>query len=75
MTPRAFSEELADIRQAVIDKTMSVGQAKVALLSMQIELNHAALEMDYMKLDQAKDLLYRMPLLDRRAEVEMTRET
>ena len=71
MSPKGFSDELTDIREAVINKTMSVGEAKIALLSLQIELNHAALEMEYMKLDHDKALVWRMPLLDRQAEKEL----
>jgi hypothetical protein len=68
MTPVEFSNTLMDIREAVINKQMSLGEAKVALLSLQIQLNHAALEIEYMQLDQEKKLVWRMPVLDRSAQ-------
>lgn len=74
MTPKEFSEELTDIREAVINKQITVSEAKVALLSLQIQLNHAALEIDYMRLDHGKVLEWRMPLLDRKAEQELLNE-
>lgn len=72
MTPLEFSNELTDIREAVIAKVMSVAEAKVALLSLQIQLNHCALEMEYMKIDHAKELMWRMPVLDRSSQPELT---
>jgi hypothetical protein len=71
MTPQGFSDELTDIRDAVIEKRMTIGEAKVALLSLQIQLNHAAIEIEYMKMDHEKMLVWRMPLLDRSAQQQL----
>jgi hypothetical protein len=69
LNPKGFSDELINIREAVLsDSSLDIGRAKVALLSMQIQLNQAALELEYMQLDKDQRLVWRIPVLDRSSE-------
>jgi hypothetical protein len=75
MTPKGFSDQCVDIREAVLAGHISVGQAVAALKSLQLQLNLAVTQLAYQKMDHNKELLFRMSLLDGQAEQAATNES
>ena len=68
MTPKGFSDQCVEIREAVLAGHISVGQAVAALKSLQLQLNLAVTQLAYQKMDHNKELLFRMHLLDGQAK-------